>query len=86
MRIQFKYKNHKGAIEDRDVDVIEVGFSHMNHPDYGYQPGWAFTGFDYSRGRKGDVTRTFHLCNVIIEDGPGTFILFRLPKAGVVEI
>lgn len=68
MRIQFKYKNHEGKIEDRDIDMVFMGFDFTSHPDFGYQPGWVIAGWDYSRGRDGSPYRSFHLHNIILPE------------------
>lgn len=80
MRIQFEYKNHRGQIEVRDVDVITLAFDFISHPNFGYQPGWFIGGWDYSRGRTGNVYRSFMLNNVILPDSQSTFRLLNLPK------
>ena len=67
MRIQFKYKNHEGKIEDRDVDITHVEFV-LNNNGYGYQPGWAISGWDYSRGRDGNDYRTFFLSHIVLPE------------------
>lgn len=72
MRVKFKYKNHRGEIEDRDVDVVDLRFDLKGHPDYGYQPGWAISGHDYSRGRNGGQFRSFQLSNIIIDKDSDT--------------
>ena len=69
MRFKFTYKNHEGKTEERDVDVVSLSFSFANNPDYGYQPGWCISGWDYSRGRTGTDYRSFFLHNIIIPDG-----------------
>jgi len=82
MRVQFKYKNHRGEIEDRDVDIIKLSFDFMNHPEFGYQPGWCIGGWDYSRDRDGTDYRTFFLHNVIVEgDVKNDFILMSFPRS-----
>lgn len=75
MRVQFKYKNHEGKVEERDVDIVQLQFSFTNHPEFGYQPGWAISGWDYSRARTGVDFRTFYLHNMIIEDAGHPFLL-----------
>lgn len=88
MRIKFEYKNHRGQIEERDVDIVAVNFDFTVHPEYGYQPGWCFAGWDYSRGREGKEYRTFYHHNIILHDSTakGTyrpvFTLFELPREG----
>lgn len=85
MRIKFEYKNHRGEIEERDVDVVAVNFDFTVHPEYGYQPGWCFAGWDYSRGREGKEYRTFYFHNVILQEHgkwgryQPVFTLFELP-------
>lgn len=83
MRIQFKYKNHEGKIEDRDVDIVKLGFDMMNHTDYGYQPGWFMAGHDFSRGRNGKVYRSFYFSHIILSDeikaSSYNYILMNLP-------
>lgn len=90
MRFQFKYKNHKGEVEDRDVDVTSLGFHFMNHPEYGYQPSWAISGWDFSRGRDGSQYRSFYLSNVILPDGiaggdTSIYLLLNLPRQQTVD-
>lgn len=75
MRVKFQYKNHRGVVEERDVDIVQLQFSFTNHPEYGYQPGWAISGWDFSRERDGKDFRTFYLQNVIIEDAGHPFLL-----------
>lgn len=77
MRTQFKYINHRGEIEDRDVDIMTLGFHYQNHPDLGYQPGWAISGWDYSRDRNGGEYRSFYLSHVILTDGPLPSVLMK---------
>lgn len=88
MRVKFKYKNHEGKVEERDVDVVSLHFDFGNHPEYGYQPGWAIGGWDYSRDRDGSMYRSFYLQNVILDGpalklglmGPQTFKLLELSE------
>lgn len=81
MRFKFQYKNHRGEVEDRDVDIVQLQFTFTNHPTFGYQPGWAISGYDHSRGRAGKEFRTFYLNNMILTEQLGNypFILFSLP-------
>jgi hypothetical protein len=68
MRVQFKYKNHRGEVEDRDVEIDQLGFDFLPRAEMGYQPGWFIGGWDYSRGRDGVEYRTFFLSNMIINN------------------
>lgn len=82
MRVKFNYKNHEGKIEERDVDVAQLGFDFKNHSDYGYQPGWYVGGLDYSRGRDGSLYRNFYLTNIILpDDKPFNFRLMEFTKS-----
>lgn len=81
MRVQFKYYNHKGEIEERDVDIVTLAYDPSFHPEWGYQPGWFINGFDYSRGRDGTQYRSFSLERVILPDDlKQTFKLFEFPR------
>lgn len=67
MRTKFYYKNHRGDVELRDVDVLALVYVATPHLEYGYQPGLAFQCRDYSRGRDGSEQRTFYLSNIRME-------------------
>lgn len=80
MRFQFKYKNHRGEVEERDVDIVALEFDFMCHPEFGYQPGWCISGWDYSRDRLGTNYRSFHLSHMILNEvAKNKFTLLRLP-------
>lgn len=80
MRIKFKYHNHEGKNEERDVDVVALGFDPSFHPEHGHQPSWFICGWDYSRGRDGGQYRNFSLANIILDD-PKQFVkLLQLPR------
>jgi predicted DNA-binding transcriptional regulator YafY len=60
--LTFKYLNHNGKISVRTVDVEELEFDFK--PGYGYQPGWAISGFCHDK----QARRTFFLSRILFED------------------
>lgn len=62
--VTFDYKNHRGEVRTRTVDVDAVEFLHMRKldPKYGYQPGWYLSGRCHDK----DARRSFALCNIIL--------------------
>lgn len=82
MRIKFQYKNHRAEVEERDVDIVAIGFDFNLHPEYHYQPGWMISGWDFSRGRDGSDYRSFYLSNMVItkDDYKATFALLTFPR------
>lgn len=73
-RVKFIYKNHRGEVAEREVEIISLVFRFDPNPEYGYQPGWFLQCNDYSYGRPGD-RRDFALANIILPAQP------NLPKA-----
>lgn len=64
MLVKFRYKNHRGEVEDREVNVTSLDYCPVPNPEYGYGPGWFLTGYDHSRGRDGSQFRSFALTNI----------------------
>lgn len=63
--IKFKYKNHRGVIEERMVEPVSLDYNFEANPEYGYPAGWFLHCKDYTRGRNGDP-RSFFLDNIIL--------------------
>lgn len=60
--ISFYYKNHRGEIALRKVDIDSFEF--LVDPGFGYQPGWFISGVD----RDKDVRRSFAIVNIQLTD------------------
>jgi hypothetical protein len=84
MRTKFAYRNHRGVIEERDVDIVSIHYDYTLHPEYGYDtPGWVAAGWDYSRERNGTIYRSFRLDNIVVpkqERQSQHYELLALPK------
>lgn len=74
----FAYKNHRGEVNNRTVDVDSIEFITTVHADddYGYQPGWFLSGWDHTK----QARRSFALCNIILDD------LIRIGKDFRIEL
>ncbi|QJD54353.1 hypothetical protein [Aminobacter phage Erebus] len=74
--ISFRYKNHRGEISIRTVDVDSIEFLHMRkvNPKYGHQPGWFISGRCHTK----DARRSFALCNIILPSDVDTQDFFKL--------
>lgn len=48
MRTQFYYKNHRGEVELRTVEVISLDYVAVPNLTYGYGPGWFLHCRDYT--------------------------------------
>lgn len=70
--INFKYRSHRGVIEDRTIDVDMVGWLH--NPGYGYQPGWFISGRCHDRNAR----RSFALSHIVLEGASHNAPLLRL--------
>jgi hypothetical protein len=62
MIVKFKYKNHRGEITPRTVDLDSIEF--ITKPGYGYQPGWFLSGIDQDKNAR----RSFSVHNIILDD------------------
>lgn len=58
--IKFVYKNHRGEIKQRTVDVLS--FDYNPNPGFGYEPGWFITGFCHDK----KAMRSFALENIVL--------------------
>ncbi len=70
MSILFKYKNHRGEISVRNLEVDAVEF--LPAPGFGYQPGWFISGLDLDKSAR----RSFALSHIIFPEGSK---IFRIP-------
>ena len=62
MIIEFTYRNHRGQIEQRRVDVDSIEY--IRDPGFHYQPGWFLSGKDLDR----DARRSFALTHIILPE------------------
>ena len=67
MKVLFKYKNHRGELGIRSLDIECVEF--LPDPGYGYQPGWFISGLDTDKNAR----RSFALSHIIFPEGSKTF-------------
>jgi hypothetical protein len=71
--ISFKYRSHRGVVEDRTIDVETIEW--LAKPGYDYQPGWFISGRCHDRGAR----RSFALSHVVLWNMlPAGMILVRL--------
>lgn len=54
----FNYKNHRGEIALRTVEVQSLDF--LYNPGFGYQPGWFLSGICQDKGER----RSFALSHI----------------------
>ena len=66
-RVIFRYRNHRGEVADREVEVLALQYDPLPHPEYGHQPGWFLHGRDYTGGREG-LARSFALTNIMVPE------------------
>lgn len=64
--ITFHYKNHRGEVAERHVEVDSLEF--VTNPGFGYQPGWFLSGHDLDKGAR----RSFALSH--IQSGDTDFV------------
>lgn len=62
--VAFRYRNHKGVVKTRSVEVKSLDF--LKEPGFGYQPGWFLTGICADKNE----IRSFALCNIILDGVP----------------
>lgn len=74
MQTSFFYKNHRGQVEERTIDVDSIEW--LSNPDYGYQPGWFISGIDHDS----DARRSFALVNIQLPAGTHDCVGFKLFK------
>lgn len=75
--IRFKYKNHRGVIEERQVEPVSLDYAYRPNPEYGYPAGWFLHCKDYTRGRNGEP-RSFFLGNIILPEDVNFYRLMLL--------
>jgi hypothetical protein len=66
-RIQFNYRNHKGHIELRTIELLSLDYEGRPNPQYGYGPGFFLKGRDFTvrDGVERDgIVRSFALTNI----------------------
>ena len=61
--IEFKYKTHRGTIEQRTL-VGPFQIALLFNPGFGYQPGWFISG---SCPERGNDQRSFALTQIVID-------------------
>lgn len=74
MRIKFKYRNHRGDINERDVTLWNIAYHPK--PGWGYEPGWFLNGYDHDRSAR----RSFKFENIIPESNTGITLLVEWLK------
>ena len=62
--LTFKYKNHRGEVADRTIEVIGLDYYPKPNESFGYAPGWFLTGYDHTGDRNGSEVRSFALTHV----------------------
>lgn len=75
--ISFFYKNHRGEVAERTIDVDSIEW--QNNPGYDYQPGWFISGHCHDR----DARRSFALSHIVLPEGVRTEVRptsFKLVK------
>lgn len=72
MITKFTYRNHRGEVEEREVDVDSVEF--IRDPGFNYQPGWFISGIDQSRMQR----RSFALVNVVLPEKEKYFAVLKI--------
>lgn len=58
--VRFKYRNHRGKVSDRIVDVRQIEW--IERPGYDYQPGWFISGICQDK----QAYRSFALNHVVL--------------------
>lgn len=62
--IEFKYKTHRGTIENRSL-AGPITLEFQFNPGFGYQPGWAISG---SCPEREGAKRSFFLTNIVFPE------------------
>lgn len=70
--ISFFYKNHRGVVEERTIDVDSIEW--LANPAHGYQPSWFISG----RCHDHDARRSFALASIQLPEGARTSNGFKL--------
>lgn len=72
--VKFKYLNHRGVIEEREIRFESLEF--IRDPGFGYQSGWFISGECYKKAAR----RSFALSRIIMDNGdvPRFYTLLKL--------
>ena len=60
--ISFRYRNHRGELATRIVDVDSIEF--IREPGFGYQSGWFVSGIDQAK----NFRRSFALSHIVMDN------------------
>lgn len=71
--ITFKYRNHRGGIQDRTIIPDAVEFIWRHNPRYANQPGWYISGFDVDKKAR----RSFPFTSIVLPELPETARTFN---------
>jgi hypothetical protein len=85
-RIQFNYRNHRGKVELRTIELLALHYESQPNPEYGYAPGWFLYGNDYTVRdgveREG-IPRSFALTHIQMDGfNPISRLSWRLDVKG----
>lgn len=62
-RTTFVYRNHRGEVAERTVEIVSLDYIARPRNDYRHSPGWFLTCRDFTGNRQGDI-RTFELNSI----------------------
>lgn len=71
--ITFKYRNHRGEIQDRTIIPDAVEFIWRHNSKYHNQPGWYISGFDVDKNAR----RSFPLTSIVLPELPEETRMFN---------
>lgn len=72
MKITFKYRNYKGSVGYRTIEVQSLDW--IAAPGFDYQPGWFISGIDEEK----KVRRSFALSHIVLEKNTATGLCLLL--------